>query len=278
MPNQRNPIRGSERTALLGARVLGPADPSERLEVTVHVRPRSGDTFSAMARELMTGSFARDNAHMTREEFEQAHGADPRDLDKVEAFARTHRLAVLARDAGRRVVVLAGTVADLSEAFGVTLQTYEHAGGTYRGRVGSVHVPDELKDIVEGVFGLDDRPQAKPHFRLRSTQGNVQWHGVGNSFAPPELAKLYEFPTGATGSGQCIGIIELGGGYRPTDLTTYFAALNVAPVPQIVAVSVDHGKNRPTGNANGPDGEVMLDIEVTGAIAPRAKLAVYFAP
>src|SRR5262249_50918051 len=179
------------------------------------------------------------NGYRAEEEFEQVDGAVPRDLEKVEAFARMHRLAVVARDAARRDVVLAGTVADLREAFGVTLQTYEHAGGTYRGRVGSVHVPDELKDIVESVFGLDDRPQAKPHFRLRGTQGNVQWHGVANSFTPSELAKLYEFPGGATGSGQCIGIIELGGGYRPADLTTYFAGLNIAPVPQIVAVSVD---------------------------------------
>jgi kumamolisin len=40
----------------------------------------------------------------------------------------------------------------------------------------------------------------------------------------------------------------------------------------------DHGKNHPTGDPNGPDGEVMLDIEVVGAIAPQANIAVYFAP
>ena len=44
------------------------------------------------------------------------------------------------------------------------------------------------------------------------------------------------------------------------------------------AIGVDHGKNAPTGDAGGPDGEVMLDIEVAGAVAPKAKIAVYFAP
>jgi len=48
--------------------------------------------------------------------------------------------------------------------------------------------------------------------------------------------------------------------------------------PAVIAVSVDQAKNAPTGDANGPDGEVMLDIEVVGAIAPQAKIAVYFAP
>jgi kumamolisin len=72
-------------------------------------------------------------------------------------------------------------------------------------------------------------------------------------------------------------LIELGGGYRPADLTTYFTGLGVKS-PTVKAVSVDHGKNAPTGSADGPDGEVMLDVEVVGAIAPQAHIAVYFAP
>jgi hypothetical protein len=35
------PLKGSERIALPGARVVAPADPTERLEVTVLVRPRA---------------------------------------------------------------------------------------------------------------------------------------------------------------------------------------------------------------------------------------------
>ncbi|HEY0341306.1 MAG TPA: S53 family peptidase, partial [Steroidobacteraceae bacterium] len=81
----------------------------------------------------------------------------------------------------------------------------------------------------------------------------------------------------ATGQGECVGIIELGGGFTQSDLQTYFAKLEV-PDPTVVAVPVDGGKNAPTGDANGPDGEVMLDIEVIGALAPAAKIAVYFAP
>ncbi len=80
-----------------------------------------------------------------------------------------------------------------------------------------------------------------------------------------------------TGQGACIGIVELGGGYRPADLQTYFTRIGVA-LPRVSSVSVDHAKNQPTGDAGGPDGEVMLDIEVAGAIAPAAQVVVYFAP
>jgi len=48
--------------------------------------------------------------------------------------------------------------------------------------------------------------------------------------------------------------------------------------PTVTALSVDHATNSPTGDGEGPDGEVMLDIEVVGSIAPGARIAVYFAP
>ncbi|MGD0249777.1 MAG: S53 family peptidase, partial [Thermoplasmata archaeon] len=46
----------------------------------------------------------------------------------------------------------------------------------------------------------------------------------------------------------------------------------------VVAVSVDGAQNIPTGDPNGPDGEVELDLEVAGSVAPGARLVAYFAP
>jgi kumamolisin len=45
----------------------------------------------------------------------------------------------------------------------------------------------------------------------------------------------------------------------------------------VTVVAVDKAKDKPT-TANSADGEVMLDIEVAGAVAPGAAIAVYFAP
>ncbi|MGH2644535.1 MAG: S53 family peptidase, partial [Chitinophagaceae bacterium] len=84
------------------------------------------------------------------------------------------------------------------------------------------------------------------------------------------------YPIGTSGKRQCIALIELGGGYRTTDLDTYFKGLNI-PVPSVKAVSVDGAVNNP-GTADGPDGEVMLDMEVAGAVSPAAQMVVYFAP
>jgi len=94
---------------------------------------------------------------------------------------------------------------------------------------------------------------------------------------PVEVAKLYNFPANLDGSGQCIAILEFGGGYRPTDLKTYFKGLGIKK-PKVSAVSVLGGHNDPNGPARDANGEVMLDIEVAGAVASGAKIVVYFAP
>lgn len=262
----RHPVPGSARQPLPGARVVGAVDPNERITVTMVLRRRSGD-----APEIASAA----RGPLTREAFAASHGANPDDVATVEAFAHEHDLEVVFADAGQRRVVLAGTAAQMSQAFGVYLARWSHAGGSYRGREGEVHVPEAVAAVVEAVLGLDDRPQAQAHFRRREhAEGELRPRAAGTAFTPPEIAKLYNFPAGATGKGQTVAIIELGGGYRAADLKAYFKSLGITP-PRVVAVGVDAGGNHPGGDA---DGEVDLDIEVVGAVAPGARIVVYFAP
>jgi kumamolisin len=270
-------LKGSERTEALGAKVVAPANPKETLEVSMIVRRGARTALQTRVAKLAAGD--RSVGFMSREEFAGAHGADPADLSKVRKFAAANGLSVVQEDAARRTVVLSGTVEQFSKAFSVKLQQYAHPGGAYRGRTGAIQLPQELDGIIEAVMGLDNRPQAKPHFRVRSADNGKNSPGKATapvSYTPTQVASLYGFPKG-TGAGQCVAIIELGGGYRAADLQTYFAGLGVGS-PKVSAVSVDHGSNAPTGVVNGPDGEVMLDIEVVGSIAPAANIVVYFGP
>ena len=263
------PLKGSDRAVMPGAKALAPADPTERLEVTVLVRRRAREELRRNVAALSSGKSAA--APLSREEFAARHGADPTDLAAVRAFAAANGLTVVQEHAGRRTVILSGTVAQFNAAFQVHLQQMRHGSCSYRGRTGRVELPSSIDGIVEAVLGLDNRPQAAAHFRVRPAAS-----AAATSFTPTQIASLYGFPA-SSGVGQCVAIIELGGGYRPADLDTYFKGLGVGS-PTVTAVSVDHAQNTPTGDANGPDGEVMLDVEVVGAIVPQAKIAVYFAP
>jgi kumamolisin len=243
--------------------------------VTIRLRSRAGKKPI-----VDLGEFSKPISRRTilsRKEFEQQHGADPESIARIEAFAREHKLAVKEKSTARRTVILTGTVAAMSAAFGVELKQYQYSSGAYRGRTGPVQLPAELQDVVEGVFGLDNRPQAKPHFRRRRERAGVRAAVQDLSYTPVQVATLYHFPTGVDGSGECIGLIELGGGYNPTDLSTYWSQLKLTKTPSVSAVSVGNGSNNPTGDPSGPDGEVMLDIEVAGAIAPGVKIVAYFA-
>jgi kumamolisin len=262
-------LAGSVREPLAGARLAGKANPAERLEATVLLRRQNADAFKAKVAKLAAGD--PPEAFIGRADFARQFGASLVDLAAVEEFAKRYGLAVVQTDAARRTVVLSGTVARFERAFGVDLHQFEFHGGTYRGRTGPLTVPGELNGIVEAVLGLDNRPQVRPHFRARMMR-----RGFSAGFTPTTLASLYDFPSG-TGRGVTIGVIELGGGYRVADLRRYFSDINTA-VPKVSAVSVNHARNQATGDPNGPDGEVMLDIEVAGTIAPEADIAVYFAP
>ena len=270
-------LKGSERKPAPGATDLGSADPRERLESTLLVRRRNADAFTARMRAVHAGESP--DGFLSREAYAEQFGADPADIAAVERYAAANGLAVVASDLAARTVTVSGTVRQFETAFGVQLRRMQHPGGAWRGRTGAVHLPVDLSGVVEAVLGLDNRPQARAHFRIagRETTAVARAGAAAASFTPGQLAQLYNFPAG-TGAGECIAIIELGGGYKPADLDAYFAAAGISPSPQVIAVSVDHGRNAPTGSANGPDGEVMLDVEVVGAVAPGATIAVYFAP
>jgi kumamolisin len=162
----------------------------------------------------------------------------------------------------------------MQKAFGVALEQKVIDGVEYRVREGGIQLPEALVGSVVAVLGLDNRPQAKPHFRVR--QVNAEAPAAPTSYTPPQVAQAYQWPATAAGAGQTIGIIELGGGYKQADLTTYFQSLGLS-APTITAVSVDKGKNAPT-TASSADGEVMLDIEVAASVAPGANIVVYFTP
>ena len=267
-------VPGSEKTLPSGARLIGAPDPHDTLEVTVRVRGRR----PLAPRTLADPPFARP---LSRERFAEEFGADPEDLARVGRFGRDFGLTVRSESAAERTVVLLGDVADMQAAFGVSLQLYELRGATFRGRGGPISVPADLAGVVEGVLGLDDRRQARAHFRVLGVESGgervIAARAAAEVFTPPEVAQLYRFPAAYTGAGQTIALIELGGGYRKADVDAYFRSLNLKP-PKLSAVSVLGARNKPTGQADGPDGEVVLDIEVAGATAPGARVAVYFAP
>jgi len=260
MASNKVPLEGSRRLPI-GTRV-GSVPNDEEVEISVILKPREPVPLPQHG-----------GATVSREEFAAKYGAAPAAIDQIKAFARENHLKVIEVSEARRTVRLQGTAEQMAGAFGVGFERYEHRGRQYRARTGLIQVPQELTGSIEAVLGLDNRPQAKAHFRVRDDSAAA---AQSVSYTPNQVAQLYQFPAGVNGTGQTIGILELGGGYRASDLQNYFSSLGIKE-PTVVAVLVDKATNAPT-NPNGADGEVLLDIEVAGSVAPGAKIVVYFAP
>src|SRR5262249_35254610 len=149
-------ITGSDRQPLPGARFVGDADPARRIAVTVALRGRQGGP----AVDELGAQPVLARRYLSLDELAATRGAEARDVERGAALARGHGLEVVGSFPAGRLVTLAGPIGAFSSAFRVGLGRYRHPGGSYRGRVGPVQVPRAIASAVEGVLGLDDRPQA----------------------------------------------------------------------------------------------------------------------
>jgi kumamolisin len=275
------PLPGSERSELPGATpVQAGRDDTQVITVTVLLRRRA-----QVPTELVEGPET-----ISASELGERYGADPADAQLVSEVLGSYGLTVTEYHLASRRLKVSGTIAAMEAAFGTTLTevTSPHPDGSgsvrHRYRTGGLSVPAQLSGIITAVVGLDDRPQARAQFRRAPGAGSrasaepddgpsAPAAAKGSPLTAPQVASFYQFPAGTDGTGQAVAIIELGGGYTASDLSTYFSGLGLS-VPSVTAVGVDGGSNSPGQEA---DGEVELDIEVVGGVAPGAVQYVYFA-
>jgi hypothetical protein len=272
VPKGFEPLQGSERHIRAGSRRARPAQPNEKLDVTICVRRRA-DTPKLPDQAFWVNTPPGRRKFLSRSDFAAAYGAASADLGRVAEFARAQGLAVVRTDLAQRVVLVSGTVAQMNAAFHVKLGQYESDTESYRGREGPIYIPTALAGIIEGIFGLDNRRMAR-----RSSNGFSPVAAI----TPVQVAQDYGFPSG-TASGQTLGVLEFSddtlgtSGYAPSDVNDYFTThLGIGPglsAPQLKDVVANGPGNKPGG---GGDTEILMDVCVAGAVAQQASINVYF--
>lgn len=260
----------------------------------------------AAAVAAMAGQRPGERKYLSAAELAQIYGATAEEVAAVEGYAARHGLTVDQVHAAARLVVLKGAMASFAGAF-ICRPLDAAEGGGY-----AIDPPAELAAIVDGVFGLDDLPRfARTDRALFATPGAS---GAGGETTPdgapaagapapvysrPDaVANRYRFPATATGKGQTIAILLLGGGFYDDDLDHFFgdrkphlevvgiagAASDPAPRDAMLQYfsQLESGK-APTAGADLQSQiwwtlEATVDIELAGSFAPAADLVVYFAP
>ncbi len=307
-PTEMIAIPGSNRLAVPQAKLIKKSDPKLQIKVSIYARQNPGALGkNPSSLDALSARLPRDRKYLSDEEFNSTFGADPADLAKIAAWARSSKLKVLDSSGPMRRVPVQGSIRDISKALGVELNDYEHPQtGRFRGRVGEIHVPADLSGVVQGVFGLDTRNVGHPRIR-RGNFRPVEIETLGlatkkkggataptanpfpGAFFPTVVAELYDYPCQFTGSGQNVAIFAFNGtspdprgGYKLSALQNYFEKVLGGNTPTIKDVVVQG-----PGNDPGPDtaassdrgdstGEVMLDMCVVGSVAPDANIFMYF--
>ena len=265
-------LAGSDRKALAGVRCVRTWRSTEPLTLTLHLRSRadSPDALEQVLDDIIAGR----RPPLDRKTFAAEFGARRGDIVEVRRFAEANGYRVKGMNVAKRIIRLEATRETLGAAFGVDTVRYDLDGLEWNSFTGGVYLPPELKSRVTGIFGFDDRPGLSRH---RAVAMAAEAPEPKISYTAPEVGNLYHFPKHLDGEGQSIAVIALGGGYRRSDMRTYFDALKL-PVPDISSRSVHGVRNAPRGKTSAYDGEVTGDVQTVGAIAPGAKILVYFAP
>ena len=251
---------------------IGDVDPARPLALSLHLRdpdaaahpPGSAADLAALARPLTRKQLA----DRRRRRFAEAGR-------KVAAFAAEAGLDVVDINLPRRRIRLAGSAAQAARAFEARLALYERDGRRFHARSGTLSLPDAIAPWVQSVLGLDARTRVRravPHV-ADAGQGGA---GGPDGLWPNAMAQLYGITTQEGAAGQCIGLVELAGGYAADDLAAAAQRMGVAR-PKVTDVGLLGGANA-FDQGTPADREVALDLQVVAGAAPGAAIAVYFAP
>ncbi len=155
-------LAGSERAPVSNAEDRGPVDPDQQAEVTIYLKSKMPESEIEKLVYELSAKPVSERKYFSQEELAELRGASPESVTRVEAFAREYHLTIVRSDPASRSICLRGRLGDLQKAFGVELQNYQSGGTSFRARCGSISLPAEVASAIEGVFGLDTRPLARP--------------------------------------------------------------------------------------------------------------------
>lgn len=269
---------------------ITPANLNDVIYASIMVRRSDHGTITL--KEYADGVIAGTYSTMSHAEFKDAFGSDRTELDAVAAFAQSYGIQVEDTHRSSGTVRLIGPISAFNSAFDITLNTVTTEDRTYRTYSGEVSVPEKLYDMIEHVVGLDTFAEMKHNAVIDAIGDNAKVSVAPNYsyLTPMQVANAYSMPS-STGSGQTVGIIELGGGYTQTDLTQtfitggepvpgaggFYPGYGFTTVPNITNYSYQGANNAPL-YSSGESVEVMLDIAVVGGVVPSAHIVMYWAP
>lgn len=266
---------------LTGALPTGYPTPTKEIELTLHLRSKPLTTATTAIYAATLTDLPSRRRYPTHTELADVMGGYPEDLAAITAYFQQFTIRVKASSPVLSTVTLTGSIANFERALHTQVAAFQDGyRGHFLAATAPYQLPAQLLEVVQHVQPLQPPLRKESRLPVRplppqppATEDVAAEAPPAPGYSLPDLAKAYDFPAGTTGEGQVIGFVELGGKLNQADLRQFFTSLGIKK-PRIVEVGTPPASTGPTEYVN--NAEVSLDIQVAGALAPLARLVVYY--
>jgi kumamolisin len=260
----------------------GKLDEQQAIPVTIALRLNNEAELDREISEIYREGSSSFHQFLTPDEFKAKFSPTQEQVDREISFLEANGISVQSVSDNRVLVRAQGSVGALNQVFSTELHQYHRANGkTYFGPTSEPQVP--VGSQISAIVGLNNVAQFHSHVQnhvkisefssSKKKKTTAEGNAPGGGLAPADIAKAYDLPASVDGSGQTLALFELDG-YAPSDIAAYEKEFNL-PTADLQNVMVDGA----TGAAGDGAIEVVLDIEMMIAVAPKAsKIVVYEGP
>jgi subtilase family serine protease len=239
---------------------------------------------------------------LTPAEFGARFGASDQDVQTVSTWLASNGFSVTAVARGKNWIRFSGQAAQVEQAFGTEMHQFSLANKTYHSNSTEISIPAALSPVVSGLVSLNDFVKPSLHTtpakvmrgqngRLQrvagSTPAGVKTDGGDSAllvqpsftsqgtpeevlFAPGDFSRVYNtlplISAGTDGTGVSIAIV----GRSDISLSDVESFRTIFGLPFNDPTIIN--ANADPGVVPGDDEEAILDLEWSGAVAPKAKI------
>ena len=268
----------TKATAPAGTKLIGRMPASQQLGLAITLPLRNQGQLQTLLQQLYDPASPNYRHFLTVPQFTEQFGPSVVDYQRVMGFMQSYGLKVTHIYPDRLAVNVTGSVANIEQAFQVTMQVYRHPTENRTFYAPDVEPSVELGIPVLSVEGLSTYSLPRPMLKRASPDQRVHSDQTGSGpsgqFLGSDIRTAYGAGTALDGSGQALGLIEIGP-YNLSDVTAYFNTIGQPLNVPIVNVLLGEADGICSG-CN--DGEEAIDVEQIISMAPNASaLIVYLA-
>jgi len=263
----------------LGA--VSDAQPLDRMLLLLQRAPEQDAALRQLLDDQLTLNSPKHHAWLTSEQFGAQFGPTDADIQATTSWLSAKGFHGIQVGPGRTAIQFSGTAGQVRDAFHTEIRRYVVNGAQHFANSSDPQIPATLAPVVAGVVSLHNFPKFAHSHTLgnfhRARDGGVieplfSYAGCGsnstqpcNGLGPADLAKIYNVPPGLDGTGQTIAVVGQSN-INLADAQEYRAMFGL-PVNDPVIIL-----NGPDPGLIADEGEADLDVEVSGAVAPKATI------